>query len=225
MLKHCFSSSLLLLTIICNPGLYAAEVPLDLDHPNWQTLEYKGIPPNTVRQIGDAVQIDVNASASPLIYVFNQPQELREMHVSGSIIGDLPDIRAGILQGDKNADDFAFRIGLVIAGSKTLNFAQKLVAADWVTTLYELAPEGEGIDHIQFLNLANPDTNAWRQRVHPSSKGLFVETIVDQIHADQDFMLDYALPEPTRVLALWISSDGDDTASSYTIKLNKISYQ
>jgi len=205
-------------------GLLAEEVPLDLDRPNWQTLTYKGIPANTVQQAADSIHIDVNASASPLIYVFDQPQTFRTIRVSGEFIGDLPGIPTGIPQGKPGADDFAFRIGLVIAGSKTLNFAQKLIAADWVATLYDLAPEGEGIDYVRFLNLANPGAIDWEQRDHPSSKGLFRETIVSTIQSNRSFELDYALDQPTRVLALWISSDGDDTASSYRIKLNNISY-
>ena len=214
-----------LLTLCFNTTkLLAAEVPLDLDRPNWQTLTYKGIPVNTVQQAGDSIGIDVNASASPLIYVFDQPQTFRTIRVSGEFIGDLPDIPTGIWQGSPGADDFAFRIGLVISGSKTLNFAQKLIAADWVTTLYDLAPEGEGIDHIRFLNLANPGTIDWEKRDHPSSKGLFKETIVNTIQPNQTFELNHSLEQPLRVLALWISSDGDDTASSYRINLNNISY-
>lgn len=223
MLKH-FVLSSLLVSAIYSTNLYAAEVPLDLDRPNWQTLEYKGIPANTVRQTDDVVKIGVNASASPLIYVFDQPQSLKQIQVKGEIIGNLPGIPNELKQGEQGADDFAFRIGLVIAGTKRLNFAQKLIAADWVTTLYDLAPEGEGIDHVQFLNLANPGTTTWNQRVHPLSKGLFVETIVNKIHPNENFELNYTLPEATRVLALWISSDGDDTASSYTVKLNNINY-
>lgn len=210
---------------ICNTTLFAAEIPLNLDSPNWRTLEYKSIPSNTVLQADNALQIDIKDSASPLIYVFDQPQTFRTIQVKGEIIGNLPKIPTGYQQGEKGADDFAFRIGVVVGGSKTLNFAQKLLAAEWVTTLYNLAPAGEGIDHIQFLNLANPGAVEWEQRVHPLSKGLFIETIVKEIQNNQKFELDYKLAEPVRVLALWISSDGDDTASSYTVKLNNINYQ
>lgn len=224
MMKYTSLPCLLLLTLF-GASLQAAEVPLDLDRPNWQTLEYKGIPANTVLQASDGIQIQINASASPLIYVFDQPEALSSIQVRGGITGGLPAIPDESQQGDEGADDFAFRIGLVIAGDKTLSFAQKLIAADWVTTLYDLAPSGDGIEHVRFLNLANPGKTNIVQRAHPLSKGLFFETIVGEIQANQNFELDYSLDETTPVLALWISSDGDDTASSYTIKLNNISYQ
>ncbi len=218
--------AILLLGLYTNAAI-ATEVWLDLDQPNWQTLVYKNIPANTVRQgtTDTSIEIEVNASASPLIYVFDRPQTMESISVNGEIIGELPDIPAGLQQGAPGADDFAFRIGLVIAGDKRLNFVQRLIATDWVTTLYGLAPKGEGIDHVRFLNLANPGSITWQQRTHPDSKGLFVETIAGRMISDGRFELSYRLPVAQRILALWISSDGDDTDSKYIVRLNSIQYQ
>lgn len=202
---------------------FAFDVPLQLDSPNWQSLTYKNIKSNTVTQLDDGFKIEVDASASPLIYVFDEALTIQNITVSGQMAG-LPTIPADAQQGDKNADDFPFRLGLVIEGDKTLNFAEKLIAPSWVKTLYELAPDGAGVDHIHFLNLANADkSSSWQQRNHPRSKGLFKETIVQQVTADEQFEMQYALPQATKVLALWISSDGDDTGSRYALTLKSIS--
>ncbi|MEE9448036.1 MAG: hypothetical protein V3V09_08755 [Arenicellales bacterium] len=200
---------------------WALDIPLQLDQ--WQTLTYKSIPPNTTTQLEDSLVIDVSASASPLIYVLDSTQTIKYITVTGNAKG-LPAIPNGLKQGDKGADDFPFRIGLVLAGDQTLGFAQKLIAADWIKTLFKLAPKGSGIDHVKFLNLKNSDAStSWQSRSHPSSKGLFQETIVGSIEDKQTFNLNHQLDEAAEVIALWISIDGDDTNSTYQLILNSIS--
>lgn len=216
-------SGLNLVIIICyTHAVFALDIPLELDNNSWQSLTYKNIQANTVSQTENGFHIAINSSASPLIYVFDTPQSIKNVNVLG-MMGKLPVIPEGIIQGDIGADDFPFRLGLVLAGDKTLNFAEKLIAPQWVKTLYALAPEGTGVDHIHFLNLANPDGALnWQQRNHPRSKGLFKETIIKQIAPETQFDLSYTLPQAAAVLALWISADGDDTKSSYALTLNSI---
>jgi len=126
-------------------------------------------------------------------------------------MGRLPVIPQGLKQGEKGADDFPFRLGLVLEGDKTLNFPQKLIVAQWVKILFDLAPVDTGIDRIMFLNLANPGTGLSEktQHEHSGGKGLFTETIIKQVAADGNFDFSYTLPMPEKVLALWISSDGE----------------
>jgi hypothetical protein len=139
-------------------------------------------------------------------------------------MGQLPIIPKGVQQGDKGADDFPFRLGLVLEGEKKLNFGQKLIAAEWVKILFALAPPGTGIDHVKFLNLANPGYIGWQQRGQAGGKGLFTETIVDQVKPEENFDLNYTLPMPESVIAIWISADGDDTESNFSLTVNSISF-
>lgn len=199
----------------------AIEIPLQLDS-HWHALNYRSIAANSFSQTDKGLRIDVQASASPLIFTFDQPIDLQNIRVTGKM-GGLPDIPGGLQQGGEGADDFPFRLGLVLEGDKTLNYAQKLIAPKWVKTLYSLAPAGTGVDHVLFLNLANPGTLNWKAREHPGSKGLFKETIVKHIEANMPFEMHYTLPQSKPVLALWISTDGDDTGSSYSIDLHSIS--
>ena len=201
---------------------FALDIPLQIDSQRWQTLSYQNIDANSVTQTIQGLRISVDASASPLIYVFDQPLLVKQVHVAGEI-HDLPSIPIDIEQGANGADDFVFRLGLVLEGDKTLGFAQKLVAAQWVKTLFELAAAASGIDHVLFLNLANPPDISWENREHPKSKGLFREQIVQHVSAGEAFEMNYSLPDDKRVLALWISADGDDTHSQFALNLNKIS--
>ncbi len=201
----------------------ATSVPLQLDNPQWQALKYKNIRANRVSQIKGGLQIEIDSSASPLIFVFDEPQTIRDISVMGKM-GRLPVIPEGVQQGDKGADDFPFRLGLVLEGEKKLNFGQKLIAAEWVKILFALAPSDTGIDHVKFLNLANPGYIGWQQREQAGGKGLFTETIVNQVNPEENFDLNYTLPMPASVIALWISADGDDTDSDFALTVNSISY-
>jgi hypothetical protein len=205
---------------------FAVSVPMQLDKHHWQSLKYNSIPANQVTELAQGLQIRIDASASPLIYVFDETQTINQVSVKGMISG-LPVIPQELKQGEKGADDFPFRLGLVLEGDKTLNFVQRLIAAQWVKILFGLAPEDTGIDHIMFLNLANqgfqPTSNILRK--HPGGKGLITETYIGQIAADQDFNFSYNLRMPEKVIAFWISADGDDTGSSYALTVNSISYE
>ncbi len=198
---------------------------MQLGEQHWQALQYDSIRANTVTESAHGLQIAVDASASPLIYVFDEAQTIHQVSVMG-ILDQLPAIPPGLKQGQKGADDFPFRLGLVIEGDKTLSFAQHFIAAQWVKLLFGLAPEESGIEQIMFLNLANADngTSFATQREHPNSGGLYTETIVSQVSADENFDFNYTLPLPVNVIALWISSDGDDTGSSYSLTVTSISY-
>ena len=223
-MNRLFSIMTLTLLIFGSKSAFAlTRVPLELDSQHWHLLEYHNIPANRVSQNEGGIRIDVQASASPLIYTFEQPQSIRHISVSGKI-SLLPAIPEGAQQGDRGADDFPFRLGLVLEGDKNLTFAQRLIASDWVKQLFDLAPESSGIDQVRFLNLRNPAPVNWQQRIHPESRGLFTEVIVGQADANMRFELEHTLDAPLRVLALWISADGDDTGSFYSLTLDSVSY-
>lgn len=189
----------------------------------WQDLKYSRIEPNALSQLDNGIKISVKQSNSPLIYVFDKPQKINSVNVTGYTNG-LPVIPDGKEQGEKGLDDFALRFGLVLQGPKRLNFAQKLIAANWVKALFNLAPSDTGIDYVLFLNLANPQKISWQQRDSEGGKGLLKEQIIKQINANEPFTLDHTFVSPLEVLAFWISSDGDDSKSTFDVTINSISY-
>ncbi len=220
-----FRSFIALTVVVYSTTVYAEPISinLDIDEPNWQSLEYSKIPANQLEKIDKGLRIRVNGSASPLIYVFDEITLLSNIDIKGAL-SELPKIPVGKHQGEPGADDFAFRLGLVITGEKKLNFAQKLIAADWVKTLYNLAPKGTGIDHVKFLNMANTPAPEWKTRSHPQSKGLFEELIVAESPSAGSFHMSYQLEKPIPVVAFWISSDGDDTGSKYEVDIHQLTY-
>ena len=202
------------------PNVRGGTFALPLDQTNgWQFLKYRKIPPNTFHCTSAGLVIGVTNSAAPAVFPLTNELRVTEMRVRGKISGSLkvpPD-----RQGEKGYDDYTLRVGLVEPGARTLSWWEKLTAADWVKKLFALAPPGTGIGKICFFNVGTDATQMGRGRLN-SSDGLMEQTVVAVPDADGRFAFTNRFAEPLKVIAVWISSDGDDTHSSFAITLNKV---
>ena len=196
----------------------STESPL-LFPGSWQQLKYSSIPPNAVRFVDGRMTIAVNKSASPLIYPLARPTVLKQVTATLTIKGDLN--LAGQSQGEKGADDFLFRLGVVYEGERRMNMFQRAIAPSWIKTLYDLAPNGTGVDSIAFYNVYSDARLTGQKRTHPASdlmKEYFVQSRSDSGHVNMIIQ-----PNPNRrVLGLWLSSDGDDTSSTYSVEIQNL---
>jgi len=199
-----------------SPG--SVSIPLT-EESHWQVLKYSRLPPHRIRFSGAGLEIMVDGSAMPLIHPLRRPVRVKSFRVKGRIDGMLrvPAER----QGEENFDDYAFRLGLVEPGERSLNFVQRQFAAAWVRKLFELAPNGRGISRIHFFNLGTHENQIGRQRQHPLSD-LILETVVAVPGPDGRFDLVHALERPLETIGIWLSSDGDDTGSTFTVLVEEI---
>jgi hypothetical protein len=130
------------------PTAAGAQTVLPLaEQTGWQVLQYRSLPPHRIRFSASGLEMMVDGSAMPVIYPLPKPVQAKSVHVRGRVEGTLR-IPAG-RQGEEKFDDYAFRIGLVEPGERTLNFVQRQLAAPWVRTLFDLAPKGSGISRTR----------------------------------------------------------------------------
>ena len=194
------------------------RVPLD-DAASWQVLQFRSLPPHRVRFSKAGLEMIVEASAMPVIYPLATPMAVGTVRVRGRVEGTLrvPPER----QGEAKFDDYTLRIGLVEAGERTLNLFERQFAANWVKKLFDLAPKGGGISHIHFYNLGTDRSQIGRERQHPLSD-LILEKVVAVPGPDGRFELAHALNPPLQTIAVWLSSDGDDSGSRFTVLVEEI---
>ncbi len=185
----------------------------------WQVLQYRSLPPHRIRFSPLGLEMTVDGSAMPVIYPLPTPVRAKSIHVKGRVEGTLriPEGR----QGEDKFDDYAFRIGLVEPGERTLNFVQRQLAPAWVRKLFELAPKGGGIARIHFFNVAMDKTRIGQRRHHPLSD-LIVEQVVAVPRPDGRFDFAHPLDRPLETIAVWLSSDGDDTGSRFSVFIEHI---
>ncbi len=186
---------------------------------NWQLLEYDRLDANEVSFTREGMLVTVDRSASPIIYPLDGPKTVSRVSVTGNL-SNLLNLPADT-QGGPNKDDFSLKLGLVIAGEKTLNPLQKLFSAKWIKTLFDLAPKGAGIEKIYFLNAVQQQNLLGQQRQHPLSE-LIYENNVWLLDKSGDFSFTYELEIPQKVIAIWLSIDGDDTRSRYTTTISSL---
>lgn len=187
----------------------------------WKVLRFKNRLPNKVICDEKGLHIKVKCSANLLVYGLDKQTDVNSVVLEGTVTG-LPRIPKGKRQGDKKADDFAIRFGLVMAGKKRLNRIEKLFAPELVKHLFEQAPKSQGLDHVLFLNLANDPPPKWQKRIHPISKGLLREQIACIKGTSGDFTIKAEFKEPCEVLALCIICDGDHTKSEFQVTIKDI---
>jgi hypothetical protein len=202
------------------PLLMAGIFVLPVDQmTDWQVLEYSSLKPNQVSFSDSGMKVSVNHSASPIIYPFPEPKTVRQIEVEGSLSNllDLPDNPSG----ENKIDDFSLKIGLVIKGEKTLSGFQHLFSPKWVKTLFDLAPEGTGVDHIHFLSaVQSPNLVGNKSSIQDSD--LFYDEYIWLIDKPGNFALKHRLDQPLTVIAIWISINGDDSLSKYTTVIKKL---
>lgn len=196
----------------------AVAIPMG-DQTKWQVLQYSRIPPHQVRFTAAGLEMAVQRSAMPLVYPVPKAFPTKRIRVKGRLEGKL-DIPPG-KQGEEGYDDYVFRVGLVEPGNRTLGSIQRRFVADWVRKLYELAPPGSGISGIHFFNVGADQAHLGRKRQHPLSD-LIREEVVALPRADGRFDFEHVLAQPLQAIAVWLSSDGDDTKSVFTVRVEAI---
>lgn len=186
----------------------------------WTQIRFDNLPANKVKFSNDGLSVEVDKSASPLIFPLKNTLTVKQVRVRAQVTGGLT-FTKDQKQGSKEADDFVFRLGLVKPGKKTLSFLQRAVASKWVIELFKLAPKGSGIEHIEFINVPSTSELTGSTRKHPLSD-LFLETFIEPINQNGQIDFLYTFKEPIKAVAIWLSIDGDNTKSSYKIHISEI---
>jgi hypothetical protein len=197
------------------------RVPLN-DERRWHALKYDKRTPHTLRFTESGLEISVRRSAMPLLCPLPQAVRVNSIHVKGRIIGSIEVTPEK--QGKKGYDDYSLRVGLVEPGATTLTARERRAAADWVKALFDLAPAGRGITKVHFLNLGVDRSEIGRTRQHPMSK-LLEEEVVAAPQSDGSFDFVRVFSPPMEVCAVWISTDGDDTKSSFQTIINQLDFE
>lgn len=201
------------------PALLAViAVPLTTG-TGWREARYKHIPPNRVSYSEAGLKIEVRESSSPLFYTLPAVTRITGVSFEGAVTG-LPALPAGAEEGGPRADDYAFRLGLVLEGEHGVGWLEKLFAPEWLRQLVDLAPDDAKFEKVAFLTLSQQKAPGTK-RLHPKTKYV-EEEVAARLEAPGPFAVDHALPEMPRAFGLWLHADGDDTHSSFDVTLKSL---
>lgn len=197
--------------------MLAIAIPLS-SGANWQLLKYNKIESNGVSYSNEGLSIQVDKSASPLIYPLPEAKVVTGFKVRLKIFGKLNESKMTA----KMSEDNYLRVGLVAEGKQRLNMVQRMVAAAWVKQLFKLAPKDSGIDKIYFYGISDDPKQVGQTRIHPKSD-LMVESIVAlRPEGESEFEVSHKLTTPLKTAALWLAIDGDDTKSKFRVEIKSL---
>ncbi len=196
-------------------------IPLG-DSAAWKELKFKSLPANKVSYESSALKIEVNKSASPLIYGFSQIRRIQQVDATLEISGQISPEE--LKSWTEFEEDSYFRMGLVAKGSDRPGELKMLFAPEWVKTLFSLAPQGIGLDKIYFYNVTAQHSLVGKKRSHPQSKYMHEENILWRSPNQLNLKFKIELSQPMDLAGFWISTDGDDSKSSFTVTIKELSY-
>lgn len=185
---------------------------------DWQNLNFKSLPANQVHFTSSGLDIKVEKSSSPLVYKLKKPTSVKGFTAEIEFL-------SGALNNptDKWPEDAYLRLGFVVPGARKLGALERMMAADWVKQLFNLAPAESGIDKIYFYDLTSPVAIALQTRSIPKSKGLMQENLVQtRPPLAKTMTFHHEFLKPLTTLALWISCDGDDSQSSFELRIKSL---
>ncbi|HMR25207.1 MAG TPA: hypothetical protein PKC21_07630 [Oligoflexia bacterium] len=198
-------------------GMVRSAVAIDLDVQQWELINYRKIKANTVTNVNDHMLINVDQSSSALVYPFATAKTVKGIKIRAQMQGDLN--YQDMVPGSMGADDFPLRIGLIEQGSKKLNFLQKAMAPQWLKTLNAFSANYGGLNQVYSL-LFYTQSPDFEKREHPLAKYFFEVALAQFKNGKLEYS--HQFEQPTQNIGLWISSDGDDTLSSYSIRIHAL---
>lgn len=191
-----------------------ADVALNFQKDSWKEIKLKAAP-NTF-EYGDQLKIKVKNSSSPVVIKFDDVHELSAIEFQASVEGDLK--QSNPPTGFE--EDALLQFGFVVVGDNQLGAMGKMFAPKWVSEIFALAPEGQGLDKVYFYNVASSKDFIGKERQNPKSKYMYEHVMFSK--DDLGKTLSFTLPKKLKTTALWIGAEGDSTESEFTTTINKV---
>jgi len=204
------------------PSLFLtiALLSLPLDPGGWRELTFDGVPSNRVEFGDDSLTITVEESASPLVRLHEGPPRIRRVIVSGRVEGSLR-VEPGELP-DRGFEDALLRVGAITRGEKRLNVLQRRLAPGWLRRLDELLGDRTGgIGEIPCALLVPHAEWVGESKRNPRVD-LFHDRMAAAPDEDGAFRMVLELEDAPAVRGLWLQADGDDTGSSFRVRVDEI---
>ncbi len=188
----------------------------DLRFPPERHLTFRGIAANRYHATASTLKIEVDRSASFVFYPFDRIQPVDTVRFEWKKTGTLRVIDAAH-EASKAGDDAVLRIGLMLAGPAD-DFPNPL-APQWMRQLKRaLAFPSAAMDYL-IVDARHPDDAIWSS---PYSDHVTMIAAPSQPLDSQWQRAGYTFTSPRQVVGLWIMADGDNTASTFTVWLRRL---
>ncbi len=190
---------------------------------DWKELKFSSLPANKVTYEKSALKIEVDGSASPLVFGFGSIKNIEEISADIEITGLM---NQSVLEKSKDFEEDSYlRIGLIVEGKNIPSRFKMMFAPEWVRLLFSFAPQGVGLDKIYFHNMTTQKKFLGKKRSHPKSDLIHEENIILFLPEQKKYQVSHMFSPVLKAAGLWISVDGDDTKSKFTVMVQNLKYK
>lgn len=209
----------IIICVLVSSEAFATQEAIDIpfESTKWISLSYNKIPANKVKFEDLVLKVKVSKSAGPIVFKLPEVKNISGFKIKGKLVG------VKKIESTTFDEDSILRVGMVASGKKTLSGIKKMFAADWVKKLFALAPPDSGLDKIYFYNVTNRASLMGEAREHPKSDLIF-ETISKLVEGAGSFEMDVDFKKTIPVAAVWLSIDGDDSASEFEVEISSLKF-
>lgn len=187
---------------------------------DWHPLQFRRIEPIHSSVQSEKITLEVKSSAGGLVRSLPKETRVKSLVVTGSVKGELK-VDADHLW-EKGQDDAFLRVGLIVAGGRSMTTLERLMAPAWICTMDDvLCADGRAPSAIRSQLLVPHAAWIGKQRPNPHMKQL-VDHIVATPGADGSFTMRVDLPETLELVGLWLMADGDDSGSTFTVVVDSL---
>jgi Protein of unknown function (DUF3047) len=210
-LKLC---SLAIAFALISPANLLAE-GISLEDKNLTHISFKQITPNHFDFKDDVITIQVDKSASFLLYPFKNKKDIKTVSFQWKKQGTI-DVKDASYEETRQGDDAYLRIGLVIEGEDSFNnpFAPK-----WVKTVRETLHHSS--DKMIYIISGSKHEHGQRWK-SPYSDEVEIISVGSRTQSDHWNISEYIFKNSQTIVGLWIMADGDNTQSTFTSKIKAL---
>lgn len=209
------SSKLLEICLLINRlrSLLLAVVIIPVaDTGNFLSLKYSDIKPNKA-VISETVSFEVDSSASPFFVKVDHTNKIERIKISGKVVIDKP-----ISNFEK---DSYFQLGIIYAGDyKPGGFVRNFLP-EWLKIVLSLSKK-DGVGEIDFFDVS-PEGQILDKKESIKSIQMTFKTASKISQTGGKFELEVS-PKKTKILGLWLRSDGDDSSAKFKTTIENLKF-
>jgi hypothetical protein len=203
------------LILFCNEVLRAEPVTINAN--NTQHIQFKHIAPTQYRFENGTLNAEVNNSASFLLLPFKHKKIVRAVSFDWKLDTGKLNITDDTEETKRAGDDSVFKLGLMLAAQTQSSLP--FFAPDWLKQVRAaLSFPSEMIIYI----VAGAKHAAGEHWINPYNRRIEMIAAESRKLDSGWYEANYDLKQPESVVGLWLMSDGDNSQSTFKVRIKNI---
>lgn len=201
----------------------SAETPTDvlsLKEENFEHIKFSRVKPSHYIYHDQQLQIDVDDSASFLMQTFDPIKQITQVSFEWSNDG-IPQIKDAQHEEQRDGDDAVFKLGLLL---KTGDSFPNPFIPKWMKRVETLLKHPSENMIYLVANAKHATGQRWGNPYNKRVTMIAVDSVLNKSSGDNQSwkQANFQFETPVNVVAIWLMADGDNTHSSFTVRIKNI---